>query len=510
MYGATSDISTSASAAAELIPSQSSSRVSKRRPSAQILPEDSDIQWRVYLFTFCAALNSAALGYDFAINTNAGPLLWEDLKISEGQLEFFMGSLSLAAVLGSALSTTIADAYGRLTSFAVANVLVIAGLAIVCLVSRFDLLILGRCIMGLGIGIILVIGPIYIAEIAPPLHRGWFVSWHETGINTGVILAYATGLGLSYLPSKFSWRLMFAAGGLMPVFVLLSLGTVMIESPRWLLRQGKNDKAAQTIGLLFGKTADTPAIMSEILTSVHEEMQNNASTSWRGIFCPTGSVKYMLIIGVLTCISQQVVGIEPVMMYMQIIIKASGEDVTVFTLNSLPLIVGIVKLILVPLAGRLMDVHGRRTMMIISFSGLAVTSAFLATMFHCKSTSLWLLMNVIILYVAFFSIGAGPGAWLLTSELFSNTLRVRGMCIATLANRVVAALEVSIFLSVSKTVGLSMVFVFFGVTSLLYALFCWTCLIETKSQTLEQITEKIRAQSGTSEAITNSFRQGNA
>jgi len=425
------------------------------------------------------------------INTNAGPLLWKDLGLTSWQFELFMGMISIGAMFGCALASSIVDYFGHRVTFFTANVIVLSGLSIICTGSIYGVLLLGRALVGIGIGISLCIGPIYLAEISPPVHRGWLVSWSEVSINIGCVLAYAVGWLCTPMAIGVGWRCMFAFGAVMPVLVVLLSVTVMLESPRWLMQSNRNDEAARVIHKLFGDRADVPAIMEEITISLTEEKQAYSTHSCSSILRPTGALKAMLLVGVVSAISQQLVGIEPIMNYMQVIMRSAGET-SYSRISWFPLVVGVVKLAVVVAAGIIMDTHGRRQLLIVSFAGIAVTCLGLSAMFHLQYTPSWLVMNALISYVIFFSLGAGPGAWLLASELFSNTVRAKGMSIAAFTNRFFGAIQVTFFLTGVNNVGMASIFAFFGFASLLYTVFFWRFLPETKSQTLEEISEHFR------------------
>ena len=148
-----------------------------------------------YLFAMCAALNSCSLGYDIGVNTNAGVLLQDPstLNLTNEQLEIFMGSLNFFSIFGTLLlavgtssdGRNEGDRFGRRGSFAAASVGFIIGISVLCFAQSYEVLMLGRILVGLGVGFGLAIDPMYIAEISPPSHRGKLVTWAEIGINVG-------------------------------------------------------------------------------------------------------------------------------------------------------------------------------------------------------------------------------------------------------------------------------------------------------------------------------------
>ena len=172
------------------------------------------------LFAFCAALNSCNLGYDIGVNTGAGPMLQSTLNLSNVQLELFMGAIDLFAMLGALSSNYVADAMGRRWAFRISGVIFIIGMTIQSASYSYVTLMIGRTLVGLGVGFGLAIDPVYISEISTAAHRGQLVTWSEIALNVGIVLGFASGLCTSMVEEDVAWRIMFAAGVIFPCFVI--------------------------------------------------------------------------------------------------------------------------------------------------------------------------------------------------------------------------------------------------------------------------------------------------
>lgn len=94
--------------------------------------------------------------------------------------------------------------------------------------------------------------PLYIAEITPASRRGELVTWSEIAINVGILLGFTSGLIFGGLSDDISWRLMFGMGVIQPVLMIFLAKCVMVESPRWMVSQGKEDKAVQVLQKVYG------------------------------------------------------------------------------------------------------------------------------------------------------------------------------------------------------------------------------------------------------------------
>jgi MFS family permease len=157
-------------------------------------------------------VNSCNLGYDVGVNTQAGPLLKDAMALTVGQLEFFLGSLNLFAMVGALSAHVISDRYGRRASFITAAVCFIVGVLIVVMAQSFTTLMMGRVFVGLGVGFGLAIDSLYISEISPAANRGRLVTWCEIGTNVGVLLGFGSGYFFRGIDENLEWRYMIALG----------------------------------------------------------------------------------------------------------------------------------------------------------------------------------------------------------------------------------------------------------------------------------------------------------
>lgn len=135
------------------------------------------------LYAFCAALNSCNLGYDIGVNTGAGMLIQESMGLSDFQLEIFMGSLNLFAMVGALCSGWFSDRLGRRWAFRIAAVGFVFGTVVQSGASGFAGLMFGRTFVGLGVGFGLAVDPVYIGEISQAAHRGQLVTWSEIAVS---------------------------------------------------------------------------------------------------------------------------------------------------------------------------------------------------------------------------------------------------------------------------------------------------------------------------------------
>ncbi|KAL3941283.1 MAG: hypothetical protein SGBAC_004331 [Bacillariaceae sp.] len=439
-----------------------------------------------YVLVFCAALNSCNLGYDIGVSTNVGPMIEEDFGLSSSERELFIGSLNLWSIFGSSMAHWICDTYGRRTSFLVAALFFIFGVIVMGVSHSYLVLMMGRLLVGLGVGFGLAIDPIYIAEVTPPQFRGELVTWSEIGINVGIVLGFATGFFFYGCEQSLKWRLMLWMGAVLPMFMVVLVLTVMPESPRWLIKKGLEQEAQGILKKLYPPGHDIAAVINEMKGAIELETRAKQDNGWDVILYPTKAVRRMLQVGVGIAIAQQLVGVDAIQYYLIDLLEQSGIDSDLGRLAVL-MVLGFLKLGFIVVGGKLFDTQGRRPLFLISLAGMAFSLTIIAY------SNEGMAIAGLGLYLSFFSIGMGPGAWLIPSEVFATSIRAKAMSVATICNRVTATVLSSTFLTASEYLGWTEFFLMLAAICLLLMVFVYFFLPETKGRSLED-TSKYFAQ----------------
>ncbi|KAK2651077.1 hypothetical protein Ddye_018566 [Dipteronia dyeriana] len=146
-----------------------------------------------------ASLNNVILGYDVGVMSGAVIFIQEDLKISDVQVEVLIGILSIISLLGSLAGGKTSDVLGRKWTMALAALVFQIGAAVMTVAPSFEILMIGRVLAGVGIGLGVMIAPVYIAEISPTISRGSLTSFPEIFINLGILLGYVSNYAFSGL-----------------------------------------------------------------------------------------------------------------------------------------------------------------------------------------------------------------------------------------------------------------------------------------------------------------------
>lgn len=309
------------------------------------------------------------------------------------------------------------------------------------------------------------------------------MTYSEIALNVGIVLGFASGI-----VSSQQWRPMLMAGAVLPlVMIALVVGGVMPESPRWLVQKhGKTDQAKAIMQAVHGPDADVNVLLEEMEKSIkREELAKNA-VSWGILKRP--AFRRMLLVGAGTAMAQQATGIDGIQYYLLDVIDKSnlGSEVRE---GMVLIMLGVVKLVFIFVGGRLFDTRGRRPLLFASLIGMSLALFMISMAFFANSDQLssFATISGLALYLAFFSIGMGPGAWLIPSEVFSMSIRGKAMSIATVSNRLTAAAVATSVVSTSNRIGWSGFFLLLSVVSLIVLAFLYIYLPETKGKSLEDM-----------------------
>jgi MFS family permease len=288
------------------------------------------------------------------------------------------------------LSPLVTDALGRRSTFFLAALGFIGGIAVMATATSFEILLIARAVVGIGVGIGEAIDPMYISEISPPSHRGFLVSWAEAGVAVGVVLGFTSSLIFWNMDhaSDVKWRCMLALGAVLPCVMLVLIWKVMPESPRWLLCKGKREQAKGILQTLYPPHVDIDHVVETIEESLATEQAASQTVGWTSLLCrPSPAIRRMLTVGIGIAIIQQAVGIDSVMFYLVYVIKNAGIQSELGQTLAL-IVLGIVKLVFVFVGAELFDKVGRRIMLFISLMGTLVGNMSIAVSVCCANMTL--------------------------------------------------------------------------------------------------------------------------
>lgn len=204
---------------------------------------------------------------DVGIMADALDLIQDTLDLTTAEIQFAVGSLNFVSAFGTLIAGQTSDVLGRKRTVLICCALYIVGTFCMSAAQNFTVLLLGRIITGLGVGVSFVVTPVYITEISPPSARGMLSTCFDISINGGIVLGYVVGYIIASSPFLTSkepqWRLMLVLGAVLPFFVAGSL-TFLPESPRWLFARGRSTEALEVLVRFLGDRALAEATLEDM------------------------------------------------------------------------------------------------------------------------------------------------------------------------------------------------------------------------------------------------------
>ncbi|HUN48613.1 MAG TPA: sugar porter family MFS transporter [Stellaceae bacterium] len=435
------------------------------------------------LIASIAALGGLLFGYDTGVISGALLFLRQAFHLSPF-MEGVVTSIALAgAALGAAFGGVLADRFGRKPVILLTAAIFVVGAVISAAAATLSLLLLGRLLVGIGIGVSSMLAPLYLAETAPAEARGALVSLNQLMITIGILVSYLVGYAFA---ASGEWRWMLGLGGLPGV--ILATGMLFLpETPRWLAGHGRMEDARTALSRLRGSDTATADIDREV-AELRSDLRREDRARRREEMGAT-ALRRPLIIGVGLAIFQQVTGINTVIYFAPTIFQSAGlASASASILATAG--VGAVNVLMTVVAIRLIDRVGRRALLLTGLVGMMLALCVLALGFLLGASSGalgWIVALSLMAYVACFAIGLGPVFWLLISEIFPLAVRARGMSIATIANWGSNLIVALTFLSLLHIVGRPGTFFLYAALTLAAFVFTRALVPETKGRSLEAI-----------------------
>ena len=426
---------------------------------------------------------TAISGFLFGYNTGVinGVLLFLRRQFAPSDLgsEIAASAILVGALLGAAGASVIGDRYGRKKSLMFSAVLFTITPLAAAAANSVAWFSLARLFGGLAIGLASVLTPVYIAEISPSKKRGALVSLNQLGIVIGILAAYIVDWWLSGLGEN-SWRWMLAVAAA-PSLIFFSGLFAIPESPRWLISRRRTNEATRTLVRLLGETEAAAQVRAINHSTAAEQ------GSWRELF--SRDMRKRLGVGMALALFSQLTGVNAVLYYGAVILSEHFPSQSPGMALASNVIIGMVNLIATIVAMIFVDRWGRRVLLMTASGGMAVGLAVLVVGLNVRDVSAYPMLASILLYVAFFAFGMGPGPWLIISEIFPTTVRGRAASIATSTLWSGALVVTFTFLSLVHALKLWGTFGLFGAISIACFLYVWKMVPETRGRTLEQIQE---------------------
>jgi MFS transporter, SP family, arabinose:H+ symporter len=428
--------------------------------------------------TVVAALGGLLFGFDTVVISGTTSGLTLAYNLSPFLKGFTVSAALWGTVVGSLLAGIPGDRFGRRDSLRIMAVLYLLS-AVGCAGAwSWGALVFFRFVSGLAIGGSSVLGPMYIAEIAPASWRGRLVGFFQFNIVFGILLAYLSNyiIGRQHLGAA-EWRWELGVTAVPAAFFFVMLFTIP-RSPRWLVKKQRMPEAREVLRQIG--EANYEQELQEIAASIDAE-HGHADE-------PLFSAKYRLPIFLAVSIAffNQFSGINAILYYLNDIFADAGFSKVSSALQAV--LIGITNLIFTMIAMSVIDKFGRKKLLLTGAIGTTVCLGGVAGVFTTGKRHdllIWFLVS----YIAFFAFSQGAVIWVYLSEVFPNRVRAKGQSLGSFTHWLMAAL-ISLGFPAVAHLSKPLPFVFFAAITVVQFLVVLTTYPETKGASLEEIQKE--------------------
>ncbi len=447
---------------------------------------------RIGLISIVACFGGLLFGYDTGVSSGAEGPMSRELGLNDLQTGVVISSLVFAAAVGAFIGGRLSDAIGRRKTIIVLSVMFFVGVLFVVFAPGYEVVVVGRIILGLAVGGASTVVPVYLAELAPFEIRGSITGRNEMAIVAGQFAAFTVNAILNATLGHVDglWRVMFAVCAL-PAIALFFGMLRMPESPRWLVDKGRNDEAYEILRTV--RSADRARAEFDQVVLVAEEARAEAqgTLGFKDVLANRW-LRRIVLVGMGVAVTQQLTGINTIMYYGPRVLEQSGFDegmaLAAATLFGLAAVVGGV------IALRNMDRLDRRTTF---FLGL-----FLTTTCHClvglsgilipedSPAKPWVVAVLVTLFVLSMQSFLNIAVWVWLAEIFPTSIRGLAIGISVFFGWFVNGLLALYVPTLLSALGTNTFFMF-AVIGVIMLGFLWHEVPETRGKSLESLEETL-------------------
>ncbi|WP_437922127.1 sugar porter family MFS transporter [Sphingobacterium sp. LRF_L2] len=444
-----------------------------------------------------AAIGGFLFGYDTAVISGTIAQITTQYGLDTVAQGWYVGCALVGSIAGVSCGGYLGDRFGRRKTLFISAILFAVSAAYCMISADFNQLIYARIIGGIGIGVVSIISPMYISELAVPQYRGRLVSLYQLAVTIGFLGAYvvnyilmeyamgeAVNLQSSWLRLVFHqevWRGMLGVSGLPAVFFFIIIFLIP-ESPRWLVMHGKTKKAKAVFQRIYG--SENTALFE--VQKIQDASTGDKKVDWKLLGKP--GVRKAVWIGAAIAILGQFMGVNAVLYYGPTIFESSGISGG----DSLfyQVIVGLVNVLTTILAVFIIDRIGRKKLVYLGVSGMIVFLLLIGFYFFWGTAiglpSLFMLI-CFLAYVFCCAISISAVIWVLLSEMYPNSIRGLAMSIAGLSLWLGTYLIGQLTPWLLEILSPGGTFFLFAGMCVPYMLIVWKLVPETTGKSLEDI-----------------------
>jgi len=426
-----------------------------------------------------AALGGLLFGFDTAVIAGATGALTTVYSLSPTMLGVTVSAALWGTILGAMFGGIPGDRWGRRPSLQITAVLYLLSALGCAFAPNWETLLVARFLGGLGIGASSVLGPMYIAEIAPASKRGRLVGIFQFNIVFGILLAYFSNYVIGTMgfgAAEWRWKLGVAA---IPAAIFCALLFGIPESPRWLARRGRMAEAEDVLR----QTGDPD--YREDLAKIAATVDEGHGTRNEPLF--RAKYKFPIFLAISIGMFNQLSGISAILYYLNDIFEKAGFTKVSSDLQAVA--VGATNLLFTIIAMSVIDRLGRKKLLLIGSVGTAAALAGVAAIF-LTGTHQELLVWCLVMFIAFFAFSQGAVIWVYLSEVFPNRVRAKGQSLGSFTHWIMNAAISGVFpVLAAKSGGIP--FLFFAAMMVLQFVVVLTTYPETKGYSLEEMQKKL-------------------
>lgn len=437
----------------------------------------------LYIIAVVASLGGLLSGFDTGVISGALIFINETWTMTPLEQGWIVSSAIIGAVLGAALNGRLADIYGRKKIIIATGIIFALGSIMSAYAVSARWLMFSRGVIGLAVGMVNFIVPLYLSEIAPQKIRGMLVSLFQLAINAGILFSYLINRVFANVDNNWRWML---GAGLIPAVILLFGISFLGDTPRWLISKNR-DSEAKEIFKKIDPEADAERHIREIHTTINAAAhQKKVFQKW--MFMP-------VFVGIGIMFVQICTGINTVIFYTATIFQIAGFSDKIGAIYA-TIGIGTVNFLMTLIAIFFTDRWGRKPLLYIGLWGMFIALLALGAGFwfapQLGANLKWIAIGSVVTYIAFFAMSLGPVGWILVSEVLPLKIRGFAMSLCTVANFGFNFIVVLSFLPLIHTIGEAWTFWIFAGITVLSMFFVYYFVPETKGISLEEIENNWR------------------
>src|SRR5215472_11300458 len=430
--------------------------------------------------TLTGALGGLLFGFDTVVIAGAINALVNLYQLTPKQEGLTVSIGLVGTVIGALGAGQVGQRLGSRETLRITAVLYVISALGCGLAWNWSSFLVFRLIGGLGIGASSVLGPVYIAELAPAKWRGRLVAAFQFNVVFGIMLAYTSNYIIRTMhlgASEWRWQVGIAAA---PAVLFLIMLYGIPRSPRWSASRNRIDEAMAVLKMMG--EPDPEAELADIRSALQQEH----ATAHERVF--QWKYRYPLFLAISIGAFNQLAGINAILYYINDIFQAAGFSQ--LSGDQQAIAIGFTNLIFTMVGMSVIDRLGRKTLLLIGAAGTACCLAAVSWLFKTNSHQ-GMLVWLLITYIGFFALSQGAVIWVYIGEVFPNAVRSKGQGVGSASHWFMNAAIAMAFPYVAVRFGQGTPFVFFAVMTAVQFFTVLFFFPETKGQTLEALQRKL-------------------